>query len=238
MARIIICKDCGEEKKHHAKGLCGKCYRHQYYLDNRKRILAHNRDWEIENRERRNTSRRRRYREVPEKYRAKSQRWRKRNPEKVKEQNYRYYWQNPDKNIARVQRWQEDNKQRYHAYCREWQQKNPEQVKLQHALRRSRERRLPITLDGKESKRRLLTLPCFYCGKRTNLGLDHFVPLARKENKACGTTLANSVVACKSCNSKKHTKMPKEILSQLSFGEAQLEAPNHKLGPLNENLLC
>ncbi len=28
--RLVDCSECGERKEHHAKGLCGKCYKKQY----------------------------------------------------------------------------------------------------------------------------------------------------------------------------------------------------------------
>jgi 5-methylcytosine-specific restriction endonuclease McrA len=45
VARIVICKDCGEEKPHYAKGLCKRCYMRQYHEEhpvrNRKGNLTH-----------------------------------------------------------------------------------------------------------------------------------------------------------------------------------------------------
>lgn len=59
MARIIICKKCGEEKEYYVKGLCQQCYNkryrtenkeyyREYYKKNQEEILDRQRehDWE------------------------------------------------------------------------------------------------------------------------------------------------------------------------------------------------
>lgn len=34
MARVILCPGCGEEKEHHAKGLCLVCYKREWRYTN------------------------------------------------------------------------------------------------------------------------------------------------------------------------------------------------------------
>lgn len=45
MKRLIICKECNRQKKHHAKGLCGKCYQHDYYIAHKEKILTKRRHY-------------------------------------------------------------------------------------------------------------------------------------------------------------------------------------------------
>jgi len=135
---IIVCAECGNEGEQHAKGLCGPCYKHRWYEENRPEILAQRRIYRKNNRH---------------------------------------------KAIA-------------------WQ-----------ACYEARKQALPSTLTGEQAEQKLLNLPCFYCGEETDLTLDHFVPVSRYG----ATTLANSVVACKSCNCKKYTKLPQEFIEQLAL---------------------
>ena len=47
---------------------------------------------------------------------------------------------------------------------------------------------------------------CYWCGKRhqKDYHIDHYIPLS----KGGSNTIENLVVACKSCNLKKHAKEP------------------------------
>jgi len=54
---MIICKDCGREKKHSAKGLCSTCYQRERYNSDqkfRKKYRKYHRRYDQEHRERRN----------------------------------------------------------------------------------------------------------------------------------------------------------------------------------------
>jgi 5-methylcytosine-specific restriction endonuclease McrA len=44
--------------------------------------------------------------------------------------------------------------------------------------------------------------PCFYCGSKERITIDHIIPLARGGRHSIG----NFVSACHSCNSKKHAR--------------------------------
>ena len=66
--RVIICKECGEERLHHAHGLCGRCYTHRYREAHQEEILESYRKYHEAHREERNERYRQRYRANPEKY--------------------------------------------------------------------------------------------------------------------------------------------------------------------------
>lgn len=208
MAKMIICSECGEEKAHCARRMCKSCYNAWYLQEHKEERRIYNKQWLQENPGKMSLYNRRNY----EKHREKRLTWQKQyrqdNPEKVKKSKRRY---------------QVAHRKEYNLYKSDWRQENPGKVAAQYARRQARKRSLPSTLSGEEIERKLSIGRCFYCGKETNLGLDHFVPLSARSNIACGTTLANSVAACKSCNSSKNNRMPEEILAQLSFIEAQSE---------------
>lgn len=111
------------------------------------------------------------------------------------------------------------HKEEYRLRRRQWRRDNPEKVAAIQARRRARENALPSTLSGEQAQQKMAIGYCFYCGRKINLTLDHFVPLGSKANQACGTTLANTVIACGICNSSKRDRLPENILKQLSFGE-------------------
>ena len=82
MAKIIICKDCGEEKEHASHGLCDKCYMRWYYKNNPdkreealKRAREHYRD---------NLEEARKY------SREYSREWRKANPGRARQLHLRH----------------------------------------------------------------------------------------------------------------------------------------------------
>lgn len=113
-----------------------------------------------------------------------------------------------------------------------WYLQNLDKVKAANARRRTKIASLPNTLTDKQAERKLSIGHCFYCERELEVGIDHFIPIV----KGGGTTLANSVAACRYCNSSKREKLPREILIQLSFIEAHFEALNQ--GSLDENLPC
>ena len=48
--KIIVCKVCGKKSPHQAKDLCMVCYNHQYYKENSEKILEQKRGYYQENR--------------------------------------------------------------------------------------------------------------------------------------------------------------------------------------------
>jgi 5-methylcytosine-specific restriction endonuclease McrA len=116
--------NCGEEREHHARDRCRRCYRAWYYAQHREKELARNRQWKKDN---------------------------------------------PEKNA--------ENGRRYRA------------------------RKSGATTENVDAEAiyELYNHTCIYCGSKTDLTLDHVVPL-NGGGKHCEDNL---VVACRSCNSSK-----------------------------------
>jgi 5-methylcytosine-specific restriction endonuclease McrA len=97
-------------------------------------------------------------------------------------------------NIEQVRKWNNG-----------WRKKHPEHGQRNDNIRRARKKNAPIADFTREQ---WLTMKaayrgcCAYCGKKTRLTIDHVIPLAQ----GGGHTASNIVPACKSCNSKKHTR--------------------------------
>lgn len=56
---------------------------------------------------------------------------------------------------------------------------------------------------------------CAYCGSDESLCLEHVIPISQ----GGGTTLENVVPGCRDCNSRKHTRTPREWLPLGKFWE-------------------
>lgn len=200
MARIIICKECGEEGPHHALGMCKACYMCQW----RKANPEYQRQWREAN---------------PEYYRQwyaahlagereRNRHWRKVNPDKVREQGRQYHEAHREERNEYARQWHKANLDRAHERNRRWRKANPDKVREK--SRRRYACKLGATIgpvdeatiyerDGRM---------CVYCGATENLELDHIVPLS-KGGAHCEDNL---VVACRHCNASKHTKPLEEWL--------------------------
>lgn len=91
---IIICADCNQKKEHHARGLCGACYKRyarRHNPDYRKKAKAYCRKWHAEHREERL---------------AYHRDWRKRNPE----YQQRWYQRNREAKLIQSRCWEQRNR--------------------------------------------------------------------------------------------------------------------------------
>jgi 5-methylcytosine-specific restriction endonuclease McrA len=122
-------------------------------------------------------------------------------PQKQKEASRRYCKKYPEKVNANAKRWRENN---------------PEKFKILCARRTARERSMEgdFTLEEWNSKLEEYNYRCAYCGCELNtetITIDHMIPIVRG-----GTNyIDNLVPACRSCNSRKHTKTAEEYLGEL-----------------------
>jgi len=99
MARIIICADCGGERRHYAKGLCPPCYQSRYRGRHREEKAIYNRRYREEHREDLQAYERQRYQNDATRAKA-NRRWALEHPEKMREYNCRYLQKNPKKGIT------------------------------------------------------------------------------------------------------------------------------------------
>lgn len=132
---MIICVDCGQQKKHKAFGLCKPCYM---------------RRWRREN---------------PEKEAAVKRRYAKRHPEKVAASKRRWQRENPEKVAASTRRWEENNPERVAARQRRYCQANPEKMAAKNARRAARRRNAPCTLTLKQVEEEFAIARSLYPGE-------------------------------------------------------------------------
>jgi 5-methylcytosine-specific restriction endonuclease McrA len=110
----------------------------------------------------------------------------------------------------RAKIWQANNQERYQHLNQRWIANNLEHVRWSRRRRDHRRRIREMTASGSYTSAELQRLVDFYqgvcpaCTKVVgNLTVDHVIPLSRGGDN----TLANLQLLCKSCNSKKHTKI-------------------------------
>lgn len=101
-----------------------------------------------------------------------------------------YYLRNKDKEVARVSKW--------HKSTLEGKARRKRARLNRQALIRNAESKF---ITRKEFLR-LSRTPCFYCGSKNNLTLDHIVPLSRGGRHSIG----NLVSACNMCNATKNAR--------------------------------
>jgi len=126
-------------------------YNHQYYLKNRKRILARNKAWNAAH---------------PEVMKRNSDNWAARNPEAA---------------LERFRKYQRKNRKACRARCRDYQKRNPEVFKAKNQKRRTTKTLAGgsftpaewLALCKKYGNR------CLCCGKRRKLTADHVIPVSK-----------------------------------------------------------
>lgn len=201
MARIVICIDCQKKRPHHAKGLCKPCYNRRWVDEHREEYLAYHQQW---------------YKDHRQEQRAYCRRYYEEHREAILVAKARYHERHRARKLVYLARWRQENSQKRKIAMRRWVKENRENMVASAARRRARLRAVACSLTAQGARDVLGIAQCFYCGRKfspDDLTLDHFVPLI----EGGGTTRANIVAACRTCNSAKGIKMPSEILEQLSL---------------------
>lgn len=155
------------------------------------------------------------------------------NKERLKVQKAAWYAANRERVLAQVQARVKANHAEVLAYHREHYIANKERVgaamaayrranpdRYQHIGNRRRARKIgnggSHTLAERLEKFARLGNVCFYCRCAARLTVDHDVPLTRG-----GTDdISNILPACRSCNSRKHSKTAAEFINQLTIQES------------------
>ena len=183
-----------------------------------------------------NAKRRARYWRDLEKTREQQRRsnknYREKHKDELRAKNAVYRENNRDKLLANMKLWRQRNIEAERARdrarsrqgyregnkledMREWRRRNPEKVRA--FLRASFHKRRGQIGEDSFSAAEWLALRnqygnlCAYCGRSGPLTVDHRLPLSRGGRNV----IANVLPACKSCNSRKHTRTEKEFRALL-----------------------
>ncbi|MGE7614774.1 HNH endonuclease [Paenibacillus sp. NPDC101420] len=134
--------------------------------------------------------------------------YRKNNSVVISERKGKYYVANKSRIIEKSKLYYKENSAsilvRSRLYCKEYKSKNKDVIVRQRQRRKSLKRQLPATLNIKQWRSALeyFDYKCCYCGQKSPLTQDHFIPLS----KGGEYTRNNIIPACGICNSSKGSK--------------------------------
>lgn len=161
---------------------CVKAYKAAYYRENSDRVKARVSEYRAANPEKRTEIRRR---------------WLANNEEKNRQYQREWMRQYRADNPLSHRRWKKNP-----VDLRQWRANNPEKVILQKQRRRIRELGTESYQIRSTDIARLLRRSCIYCDSKSNIQIDHVVPLAKGGRHSIG----NLAPACKPCNVRKSAK--------------------------------
>lgn len=122
----------------------------------------------------------------------------------------RYYAKNRDKERERLDRWNAANPDSVKERVKRWAQENRDKRRASELRRRAQKRQSGGDHTAADIQRQCKAQKgkCYYCGVKVGDGyhVDHVVPLSRGGSNGP----ENIVIACPSCNSRKHDKLPHE----------------------------
>lgn len=216
--RIIVCADCGQERKHEAHDLCRTCYKRWRRKQGMGRIVI----CADCGRERIHEARgfckscyHRWLKEVNPGFAERQQTAvRKWQAEHFKERvAYNRSWQLRNHELVKIygRNWLKRNPEKRRASVRKYYETHREQARLSCLRRRAKVANLPNTLTSRGMEQLLAIGQGTYPGEK--LHLDHFIPVS----SSGGLTRANTHFIPAGLNMSKQDKLPQEIYAQLSL---------------------
>ncbi len=187
-----VCKECKREIYKENREIILKKQK-KYYEENKdkkQQKKEYHKQWVIKNKER--------VREYQKQYREenieKFKQYRKENAERIRKNNIQW-------NKKYKKKYYRDNKEKYLIQNKKWELKNKNKVNMKYQRYRAKKRSLANTLTEEQwiEIRNKFNNRCAYCGKKTRLEQEHFVPLS----KGGEYTSNNIIPACRSCNASK-----------------------------------
>ena len=109
---------------------------------------------------------------------------------------------NPEIDRERSRKWAARNRERAKLRARSWAKNNPDRRAMHHQSRRTRKRGNGVFKILEKEIRRLRHSPCAACGTKSNVCLDHIIPINRGGRHSIG----NLQSLCQPCNSSKQDK--------------------------------
>ena len=125
--------------------------------------------------------------------------YRQRNVESIKKQQADNYRRNREKRIAYVKEQKKLKPEKSREYNANSKKRNHIKIAADSRRRRAKLKANGIFKISKKELAKLLAKPCFYCGTKERITIDHVIAIARGGTDSIG----NLVPACKSCNSQK-----------------------------------
>lgn len=189
----------------------------KYRENNREKVRETQRKWAAKNKDKKAAWDKAYYEKNKDARSAYYKKWREENLDHTKAYSKKYREENKERKAITDRNWSQANKDKVNANARRYRQRHPEKQNEIHRNynkknpelwrtiaqnRRARKLENGISLVTAKDIRAILSNPCFYCGSKDRLTLDHIVPISRGGRHSIGNLLS----ACRSCNSKKHNK--------------------------------
>jgi len=125
--------------------------------------------------------------------------YRARHTKTIKIEQANWYAKNKQAKKDYVVKWQKANPEKFKHYTSVSKKKNKEAIAANTRRRNARRKANGIYAIAKKELIKLNQGPCFYCGSKERITIDHVVAIDRGGTDSIG----NLVPACKSCNSRK-----------------------------------
>lgn len=132
---------------------------------------------------------------------ARKKKYAKENPEILQKRKRKYTIENPDKIKETSKKYYEENLERITIRNAQWRINNRDKASRIKQRRRTRQNLGECTLTTQEweSIKQYFDNECCYCGRKSKLSQEHFVPVSKHGDYSLG----NILCACRSCNSSK-----------------------------------
>ncbi len=210
--RHAWCKACVSEynrryrKEHHNRLRVQK----QLYTNSVEQQAKRERAWQ-ENKEELSARGRRDYAKHREARLEKARLDRKENPEKFHARDRQDRETHRAERVMQHRRWHKENSQHVREYDKQYRIDHPETIKAANRRRRALRQGVQerFIADMAQFTRAFWDHTCALCGETEDLCIDHWRPLSAGNP----LTLANAVVLCQACNTRKRARDPDDIFA-------------------------
>lgn len=146
-----------------------------------------------------------------------------RHQEKRKTEARDKYAANPTPHLLAVHKYQSKDRLLTNQRSSDWRNRNPEKVRQYRRERRARLANNKSFYVSEKEFAKMYSSPCFKCGKKGEIEIEHLIPVTRGGDNSIG----NYVALCISCNRSKHNKTWMEWRVWKSKQEESPQSPTH-----------
>jgi len=143
------------------------------------------------------------YKNNPEKLKARSASFRRNNPESVRSTKQKWRMANKDKHVREVVAYARRNPDKRKVISKRYRDNNQIKYTAWSAKRRVQLKQNGVYFISHKELKQILQRPCFVCGTKNKITLDHIFPVDLGWTHSIG----NLQALCSSCNSSKSNRV-------------------------------